>query len=98
MAGTRIRVLNPMGFPPHIDPARMAARLPSLEGRTVYLVDCRFDDSDLFMDQMAAWFGEHLPGVRTVRRSKAGTHSDKDPALFEEIKEHGDAMVMGVGH
>jgi len=50
------------------------------------------------MDQMAAWFAEHLPGVRTVRRSKAGTHSDKDPALFEEIKEHGDAMVMGVGH
>ncbi len=98
MAGNEIRVLNPMGFPPHIDQARMAPRLPSLDGRTVYLVDCRFDDSDLFMDQMAAWFAEHLPGVRTVRRSKAGTHSDKDPDLFEEIHAHGDAVVMGVGH
>lgn len=94
----RLSVLNPMGYPPRITQTRMAPRLDTLEGKTVYLVDCRFDDSDLFMDQMARWFAEHLPGVRTVRRNKSGTHSDKDPALFQEIKERGDAVVLGVGH
>lgn len=98
MAAEPLRVLNPQGFPPHIDQARMAPRLGTLEGKTVYLVDCRFDDSDLFMDQMEAWFSRHMPAVKTVRRSKAGTHSDKDPDLFAEIKERGDAMVLGVGH
>ena len=38
----------------------------TLDGKTVYLVDCRFDDSDVFLRQMEAWFAEHLPGVRTV--------------------------------
>lgn len=98
MAADTLRVLNPQGFPPHIDQARMAPRLGTLEGKTVYLVDCRFDDSDLFMDQMAAWFARNMPAVQTVRRSKAGTHSDKDPGLFREIAERGDAMVLGVGH
>ena len=98
MAADTLRVLNPQGFPPHIDQARMAPRLGTLEGKTVYLVDCRFDDSDLFMDQMEAWFARHMPSVKTVRRSKSGTHSDKDPGLFREIKERGDAMVLGVGH
>jgi hypothetical protein len=94
----RLTVLNPMGYPPAITQTRMAPRLDTIEGKTIYLVDCRFDDSDLLMDQMAGWFAEHMPGVRTVRRSKSGTHSDQDPELFQEISERGDAMVLGVGH
>ena len=31
---------------------KMAPRLDSLDGKTVYLVDCRFDDGDLLMGQM----------------------------------------------
>lgn len=94
----KLTVLNPTGYPPEITRTPMAQRLDTLEGKTVYLVDCRFDDSDLLMDQMARWFAERMPAVRTVRRSKSGTHTDKDPELFQEIKEHGDAMVLGVGH
>ena len=62
--GDRITVLNPMGFAPKVTRKELAPRLDTLDGKTVYLVDCRFDDSDVFLEQMQAWFAEHLPGRR----------------------------------
>ena len=94
----QVVAMNPMGYPPQITQLGMAPRLDTLDGKTVYLIDCRFDDSDLFMSQMQAWFAEHMPSVKTVLGSKAGVHTDDDPELFQEIKEKGDALVLGVGH
>ena len=54
-----------MGFPPKVTRKPLAPRLDTLDGKTVYLVDCRFDDSDIFLKQMQAWFAEHMPGVKT---------------------------------
>jgi len=90
--------MNPMGYPPEIAPLSMAPRPESLEGRTVYLVDCRFDDGDILMQQMQNWFVEHMPGVRTELRSKAGVYTERDPELYEEIQVRGDAAVVAVGH
>jgi hypothetical protein len=87
-----------MGYPPQITQLGMAPRLDTLEGKTVYLVDCRFDDGDLLMGQMQAWFTEHRPSVKTVLKSKSGVYTEDDPELFAEIKERGDALVLGVGH
>jgi hypothetical protein len=41
----RISVLNPLGYPPKPTRKSVADRLESLDGKTIYLVDCRFDDS-----------------------------------------------------
>lgn len=94
----KIRVFNPMGYPPKVAQLGMAERPETLEGKTVYLVDCRFDDGDLLMGQMQNWFTENMPSVRTVLKSKAGVYTEDDPDLFQEIKEKGDALVLGVGH
>src|SRR5207237_911091 len=59
-------VLSPVGFPPKVSRQTPAPRLDGLDGETVYLVDCRFDDSDIFLSQVQAWFAQHLPRVRTV--------------------------------
>jgi hypothetical protein len=91
-------VHDPRGYPPTIRQVKMAPRLTSLEGKTIYLIDARFDDSDRFLKQMQAWFGEHMPSVRTIFVQKDGTHSYDDPRLWAEIKANGDAAVMGVGH
>ena len=64
--GDKITVLNPMGYPPTVTHKPLAPRLETLDGKTVYLVDCRFDDADIFLKQVQAWFAEHMPGVRTV--------------------------------
>ena len=94
----QVVAMNPMGYPPQITQLGMAPRLDTLEGKTVYLIDCRFDDSDLLMSQMQAWFAEHMSSVKTVLGSKAGVYTEDDPELFQEIKEKGDALVLGVGH
>jgi len=94
----RIVVMNPMGYPPTIKQLGMASRLDSLDGKTVYLVDVRFDDGDILLQQMQAWFAEHMPKVKTVFVRKSGVYMEDDPKLFQEIQERGDAMIMAIGH
>jgi hypothetical protein len=93
-----VTVLNPVGFPPKVSRQTPAARLDGLEGKTVYLVDCRFDDSDIFLGQMQAWFAQHLPRVRTVVKRISNVYLNDDPTTWEEIKARGSAAILGVGH
>ena len=93
-----VTVLNPVGFPPKVSRETPAARLDGLEGKTVYLVDCRFDDSDIFLGQMQAWFAQHLPRVRTVVKRISNVYLNDDPTTWEEIKARGSAAILGVGH
>jgi hypothetical protein len=94
----RIKVYNPMGFPPKVTHKPLAPRLDTLDGKTVYLVDCRFDDSDLFLTQMQAWLAEHMPSVRTVLKRISSVYLQDDPTTWEEIKARGHAAILGVGH
>ena len=98
MPNDKMTVLNPMGFPPRIKRLDMAPRPEGLEGKTVYLVDCRFDDGDILVQQMEAWFAEHMPGVKTEVRRKSGVYTERDPELFEDIRERGVAAIVAVGH
>ena len=97
-ASEKISVLNPMGFAPKVVQKDLAPRLDTLDGKTLYLVDCRFDDSDVFLKQVQAWFGEHMPGVRTVFKPISSVYLNDDPATWEEIKAKGHAAIVGVGH
>jgi hypothetical protein len=94
----RLTVLNPVGFPPVVTRKELAARLGTLAGKTVYLVDCRFDDSDVFLDQVRRWFAEHMPEVRTVVKPLSSVYLHDDPKTWEEIKARGHAAILGVGH
>jgi hypothetical protein len=98
MSADRITVLNPVGFPPKVVKKPLAPRLATLEGKTVYLVDCRFDDSDVFLGQMQAWLAQHLPAVRTVLKRISSVYLHDDPTTWEEIKSRGHAAILGVGH
>jgi hypothetical protein len=93
-----ITVLNPTGYPPRVTAKPMAPRLDALDGKTVYLVDCRFDDSDLFLKQMQGWFTDNMPGVNTRFIQIRNVYTRDDPETWQEIKENGAAAIIGVGH
>ena len=93
-----VTVLNPVGFPPKVSRQTPAPRLDGLDGKTVYLVDCRFDDSDILLGQMQAWFTQHLPRVRTIVKRISSVYLNDDPTTWEEIKARGSAAILGVGH
>ena len=94
----RVSVLNPLGFPPKVNLKKMAPRLEGLEGKTVYLVDPRFDDSGLFMAQLQKVFAQRLPGVTTRIVQMNNVYHHDDPQTWEEIRANGDAAIIGVGH
>lgn len=93
---SKITVHDPRGYPPKVTGARLANRLPSLEGKVVYLVDCLFDNSDAFIEQLRQWFAEQLPSVITRVISPSESWVD-DAGMREEIAGNGDAAVLGVG-
>ena len=94
----KVTVLNPMGYPPKVTHKAMAPRLESLNGKTLYIVDCRFDDSDVFLRQMQAWFAEHMPNVQTRFKPISSVYTQDDPKTWEEVKANGDAAIIGAGH
>jgi hypothetical protein len=93
-----ITVLSPMGIPPAIELKTMAARLNTLDGKTMYLVDVGYVGTDTLLKEVEDWFKANMPKVNIVYRKKFGFFTSEDRFLWDEIKEKGDAMVMGVGH
>ena len=94
----KISVLNPAGFPPKINPKPMAKRLDGLDGKTVYLIDPRFDDSGLFLRQVQDWFADHMPSVTIKLVEMSSVYTKDDPKTWEMIKANGDGAIIGVGH
>lgn len=94
----KIRVLNPVGYPPEISQKQLAPRPETLAGKTVYLVDCRFDDGDVLIAQIADWLAEHHPEICVEVRRKSGVYTERDEPLYREIQEKGDAAIVAVGH
>jgi len=97
-ANKKIRVLNPRGTPPAIKLRPMAPRPASLEGGTVYFVDVRFMNGNVFLGEIQKLFAEKFPGVKTEFRQKRGGYTEDDPELWAEIKARGALAVMAIGH
>jgi len=98
MSTEKLLVLNPVGYPPKITVKQLAPRLDSLDGKTVYLVDPRFDDSGLFLRQLQSWFADNMPAVKTKFIEMNNVYTKDDPVTWEKIKADGDAAIVGVGH
>jgi hypothetical protein len=91
-----LTVHDPRGFPPKVEGKRLAPRLDSLDGKNVYLVDCLFDNSDIFMDEMMDWFSQNLPAVNAKIIKPRESWVD-DPDMRKKIEADGDAAILGVG-
>lgn len=101
----RLTVHDPRGYPPKVTGRRLAPRLESLDGKRIYLVDCLFDNSDVFIHQMQKWFAAHLPAVKTRIAKPQGQMREfvpsrgwaDDPDMLARIQADGDGAILGVG-
>lgn len=100
MTSGLITAVNPAvtpGLPKRIP---LAPRLDTLDGKTIYLVDTDWGgmgQNDGILQEMQAWFAEHMPSVKTVIKIKKGNFVTDDPALWKEIADNkGDGVVLGV--
>ncbi|MEJ2110703.1 MAG: hypothetical protein P8Z37_12500 [Acidobacteriota bacterium] len=95
---TRVTALNPLGQPPAIVRVPMAPRIDNLEGKTIYIVDTGFTDTHQLFTEMQKLLEVRYPKTTFIVRKKIGTYFENDPDLWNEIKEKGNGMIMGVGH
>ena len=94
----KVSVYNPMGYPPKVTLKGMAPRLEGLDGKTIYIIDPRFDDSGLFMEQLQDVFARRLPNVTTRIVQMSNVYHHDDPKTWEEVQANADAAIIGVGH
>ena len=100
-AEEKLTILTPLGRPPSIKLKSMAPRLDTLKGKTIYIVDNGYPGSDLLLKEMAAWFEREMPNTKALYKRKqggAGGFEGVDEALWAEIKEKADAVIIGLGH
>lgn len=76
---------------------KMAERLDTLEGKTVYLVNTGFAGAKEFMEELQDWFQKNRPDIKTELRHKKTSMFTDEPELWAEIGEKGDAAILGVG-
>ena len=93
-----ITVLNPMGTPPPIQAKQMAPRLTTLDGKTIYFVNTGYIGTDRLMEVMTDWFKANYPKTNVVIKRSAGGMTGVDKALWAEIGEKADAVIIGLGH
>ena len=94
----KITVLNPLGQPPAIKRVPMAPRVSDLDGKTIYIVDIGFSATHQLLTELQDLLTERYPDTTWIVRNKIGTYFNDDPKLWNEIKEKGHGMIMGVGH
>jgi hypothetical protein len=92
----QLTVLDPTGYAPAVTAKGLAPAIDGLDGKTVFLVDVGFENSDHFMVQLQGWLAEHEPGMRTeIVRWR--DQNQPDPELCTRIRAEGDAAILGVG-
>jgi len=100
MTAGLITAVNPAVTPGLPKRVPLAPRLDTLDGKTIYLVDTDWGgmgQNSSILEEMQAWFAEHMPAVKTIIKVKKGNFVTDDPALWKEIADaKGDGVVLGV--
>jgi hypothetical protein len=92
-------VMNPAIASKMPDRMPLSPRLKTLDGKTLYLVDISWGGPEaayIVFEEMQSWFAQNMPKVKIVIKRKTGMYEDDDPALWAEIKQNGNAALIGI--
>jgi hypothetical protein len=81
-------VHDPRGYPPKVEGKALAPRLDGLDGKRLFLIDCLFDNSDVFMAELRDWFTDRLPAVR-IETIKPRESWVDDPEMRARVATEG---------
>jgi hypothetical protein len=95
-AEPKITVINPMGTPPPVKVKPMAEPLSTLDGKTIYLVNTGFVNTERLMAEFKIWFQANYPKT-TIVDQRAGM-SSLPAALKKELQEKADGVIFALGH
>jgi hypothetical protein len=87
--------MNPRGIPEPIKILALSPRIPDLNGKTVYVVNCGKTYADEILAAIAKLLPEYFPSVKVVHTGKKKFYGEDEPELWKEIKEKADAVVIG---
>ncbi len=93
-----LTVYNPLGTPPPIKLKAMAPRLDTIKGKTIYIVNDGYPGSGILLGELSALMKEKYPETTFIYKDKPGGMGSEDPALWKEMEEKADAMIIALGH
>jgi hypothetical protein len=93
-----LTVLNPLGTPPPIKLKSMAPRLDTIKGKTIYIVNDGYPGSGILLGELTAVMTEKYPDTKFIYRDKPGGMGREDAALWDEMGQKADAMIIALGH
>lgn len=95
-----LTVLNPLGTPPPIKLMPMAPRLDTMKGKTIYIVNDGYPGSNILLGELTAVLKEKYPETKFVYKDKQSGigFGREEPALWKEMEEKADAMIIALGH
>jgi hypothetical protein len=96
VAMPKITVLSPLGTAPPVKVKPMAEPLSTLDGKTIYLVNTGFVNTDRLMAEFKTWLQANYPKTTFVDQ-RAGM-SSLPAALKTELKEKADGVIFALGH
>jgi hypothetical protein len=94
-----ITVMNPAITSRMKDRMPLSPRLETLDGKTLYLVDISWGGPEAaygVFEEIQSWFAKNKPSVKVVIKRKTGMYTQDDPALWREIKQNGNAALIGI--
>jgi hypothetical protein len=94
-----ITVMNPAISSKMATRTPLSPRLETLDGKTLYLVDISWGGPEAaysVFEEMKDWFAKNKPKVNIVIKRKTGMYTQDDATLWREIKQNGNAALIGI--
>jgi hypothetical protein len=76
----------------------MAPRLDTIKGKTIYIVNDGYPGSGILLGELTAVMTEKYPDTKFIYRDKPGGMGREDAALWDEMGQKADAMIIALGH
>lgn len=97
-SATQLEVMSPRGEIPPPPTLGISARVPSLDGKRIVLIDNGKFGANNFLDAMADLLRQRYPSATIVMYPKPPAQTITNvPKWYPTVKPQGDLFVFGVG-